>query len=319
MKTIAYSLLLVATLAISASCNKTNYNKTKSGLLYKIISTGSDSAVKQGDWLKIHFVQTRTRDTDSVLQTTFDKAPIYQQVNPDPNANYNPLEIFHLLKKGDSAIAILFIDSLLSKKIVADLPPYLKKGDKLTFRLKIVDVFRNDSLYRVDAQKEFEKERNTQLAKMKEEQEKEMATLEESGEGAQQRKVVEDYLAAKKINAKKVGKGTYVFIEKEGTGAQADAGKFVTVKYSGRVLGSDSAFESNTYPNLQLGTGAVITGWDEGLRAFKQGGKGTLYIPGYLAYGKNPRPDSPFKPNDALVFDVELITVSDSPSAPPGQ
>jgi FKBP-type peptidyl-prolyl cis-trans isomerase len=49
----------------------------------------------------------------------------------------------------------------------------------------------------------------------------------------------------------------------------------------------------------------VIEGWDEGLKLFKAGGKGTLYIPGFLAYGKNANP--PFKSFEALTFDVEVL------------
>jgi len=42
---------------------------------------------------------------------------------------------------------------------------------------------------------------------------------------------------------------------------------------------------------------------------FKQGGKGVLFVPGFLAYGNNP--NSAFKPFAAMKFDVELLEVSD--------
>lgn len=327
MKTVYYSLL-IAFAALAVSCNKVSYRKTKTDLLYKIIpSSSKDSAAKPGDWLKIHFVQKRNNDT--ILQSTYGKMPAYQQVVIDPSIKYNPVEIFHLLKKGDSAVAVVFIDSLISKKLVeqSQLPPFLKKGDRLTLTFKVVDIFRNDSLYRADAQAEFEKdrprqekEREEEMAKMqktiKEQREKMLQEAEQSGEAARQRKVVEDYLASKKIAAQKTGNGTYVAITQQGTGPQATAGKYVTIKYTGKILATDSIFQSNTYPSLQLGTGAVISGWDEGLLLFKEGGRGTLYIPGYQAYGKDPGPGSPFKPNEALIFDVEVLKVSDTPDQP---
>ena len=74
----------------------------------------------------------------------------------------------------------------------------------------------------------------------------------------------------------------------QGTGPAAELGKYVNVKYTGKVLATDSVFQSNTYA-FKLGT-TVIRGWTEGLQLFKQGGKGTLYIPGFLAYGSNPGP-----------------------------
>jgi FKBP-type peptidyl-prolyl cis-trans isomerase len=127
---------------------------------------------------------------------------------------------------------------------------------------------------------------------------------------------MEDYLKNKNIIAQKMGKGTFVTIQQQGTGPQADSGKYVTVKYAGKILANDSLFQSNSF-TFQLGQGKVISGWDEGLKAFKEGGKGTLYIPGFRAYGKNPPQGSPFKPFEALKFDVEMLKVSDTmPSEP---
>jgi FKBP-type peptidyl-prolyl cis-trans isomerase len=148
---------------------------------------------------------------------------------------------------------------------------------------------------------------------MKKEQEaerlKDEEEMEKSGEVAKELKEMDAYLSANKINAQKTGKGTYVVIKEEGTGTPAANDKFVNVKYTGKILTTDSVFQSNSYA-FQLGRGNVIRGWDEGLLLFKKGGKGTLYIPGFLAYGKNPGPGG--KPFEALKFDIELLDVSDS-------
>ena len=114
---------------------------------------------------------------------------------------------------------------------------------------------------------------------------------------------MESYLASKKITAQQTGAGTFVEIKEPGTGSSVTDGDTVAVKYTGRILATDSVFESNTY-TFPLGEGSVIQGWDEGIRLLKVGGKGTLYIPGFLAYGPNARP--PFRPFEALIFDVEL-------------
>jgi FKBP-type peptidyl-prolyl cis-trans isomerase len=150
-----------------------------------------------------------------------------------------------------------------------------------------------------------EKERKDQIAKDEME-------LEKSGEIQRETQAMEKYLADKKINAQKAGKGTYVYIKEKGNGPAAAAGKFVKVKYTGYFLRTDSVFQSNEYA-FQLGVGGVIRGWDDGLQLFNQGGKGVLYVPGFAAYGKNPPPNSPFKPFDPLKFDVEILQVSDSP------
>ncbi|MEI9807760.1 MAG: FKBP-type peptidyl-prolyl cis-trans isomerase [Bacteroidota bacterium] len=197
--------------------------------------------------------------------------------------------------------------------------------------IKITDVFPVDSLAMADYTKEMEKDRPRQMkeqeaemAKMKKEQEeqriKEEQELEKSGEVARELKEMETWLAAKKIPAQKTGKGTYVYIQQQGTGPAAENNKYVNVKYTGKILATDSTFQSNSY-SFQLGKGEAIRAWDEGLLLFKEGGKGTLFSPGFLAYGKNPPAGSPFKPFEALKFEIELLKVSDSAiaQAPPQQ
>jgi FKBP-type peptidyl-prolyl cis-trans isomerase len=166
------------------------------------------------------------------------------------------------------------------------------------------------------------KEREEEMAKMKKQMDeqrlKEEEAMEKSGEAAKGVKAMEDYLAKKNIKAEKAGKGTFVVIKEQGSGPAAELGKYVNVKYTGRILRTDSTFESNVFP-LHLGEDPVIGGWTEGLQLFKQGGKGTLYIPGFRAYGANPRPGSGFAPFEALIFDVEILSVSDTRPAPPAQ
>lgn len=332
MKPISFLLVAIAFIAVSTtSCNKISYRKTSSGLLYKIIpSSSKDSLAKYGDWLKIHFVQKR--NDDSVLQSSYGKMPVYQQLMMDPNMKYNPAEIFPLLKKGDSAVVIMYIDSLINKPGM-QMPPFLKKGDKLTLYFRVIDVFRKDSVKQADERVEYEKdaprqqiERAEQMKQMQkqleEERKSQLDEAEKSGEAQDQRQAMEAYLAGKHIVAQKAGKGVYVVVKDPGTGMQAAPGKFVNIKYRGRRLSNDSTFEDNTYA-FQLGQFRMIEGWEEGLLLFKQGGKGTLYVPGFMAYGKNPPPQSPFKLDEPLIFDIEVVSVGDTMpgqgAPPPGQ
>jgi FKBP-type peptidyl-prolyl cis-trans isomerase FkpA len=324
MKPVNYFLMMMAAAAMMASCNSVSYKKTKSGLLYKIISTNSkDSVVKTGDWLKVQF---SNKINDSVLNSSYGKMPGYAQVVAVDNMSYDVPEIFPMLRKGDSAIVVLLVDSLIKKNGGQGLPPFMKKGDRLVLTLKVLDVFRNESLYQADRQAETEKDRpramkeqEEQMAKMAKEQQeqklKDELEMEKSGEAAKGIAAMEAYLKEKNITAQKTGKGTFVLIKEQGTGSMADSGKYVTVKYTGRTLDKDSVFDSGTYP-LQLGTGAVIAGWDEGLQLFRQGGKGTLYVPGFRAYGKN-HPN--FKPFQSMIFDVEMLNVSDTMPQQPEQ
>jgi FKBP-type peptidyl-prolyl cis-trans isomerase len=102
-----------------------------------------------------------------------------------------------------------------------------------------------------------------------------------------------------------------VLVKEQVSGPAATLGKFVTVKYTGRYFRTDSVFQSSQF-TFPVGKYQVISGWDEGVLAFNQGGKGILYIPGFRAYGKTPPPNAAFAPYEPLIFDIEVMSVSDT-------
>ncbi len=317
-------LLMLLPLATIFSCNNLDFKRTKTGLLYQIFtgSNSKDSLARPGDIIKFNVT---SKLNDSLLYSSYDKAPQYQQVASDREQTYSPAEIFPMLRKGDSAVTVALVDTLIARGQQMQLPPGAKKGDRFTVTFKILEVFNNDSLARADYDAEMKKdeprrikEAEEQQAKMQkqreEEMKKEMDELQKSGEIDKELKAMEAYLAEKNIKAQKTGMGVFVEIKKQGNGPQVEDGKIVEVKYTGRILATDSVFESSTY-TFPLGKGQVIQGWDQGLKLFRKGGAGTLYIPGFLAYGKNVGAGSPFKPFEALIFDVEVMDVKDAAPA----
>jgi FKBP-type peptidyl-prolyl cis-trans isomerase 2 len=66
--------------------------------------------------------------------------------------------------------------------------------------------------------------------------------------------------------------------------------------------------------NVRVGEGQVIPGWDIGLTYFGKGGSGTLYIPSYLGYGKSGKNN--IKPDEDLIFDIEIVDVKNKPVMP---
>ena len=102
-----------------------------------------------------------------------------------------------------------------------------------------------------------------------------------------------------------------------GTGAAVTPRKWLTVAYTG-YLKDGTKFDSSigkdpiTFP---YGAHQVIPGWDTGFEGMNIGGKRRLFIPYELAYGETGRP--PVIPAKAeLVFDLELIAISDNPPTP---
>jgi FKBP-type peptidyl-prolyl cis-trans isomerase len=97
-----------------------------------------------------------------------------------------------------------------------------------------------------------------------------------------------------------------------GTGSsKPQIGDMVTAQYEGRLLEGDGApFDSSRGHGgpftFRVGVGQVIKGWDEAFLTMKKGGRRTLIIPYWLAYGDAGHP--PIIPARAtLVFDVELV------------
>lgn len=284
------SLFTTAIAAIMmAACGSADYSKTASGITYKIVEKGSGPQVKLGQFLKVQYTQ---KVNDSILGTSIGGSPAFAKVD-SVGAVYNPAEIFRFLHKGDSVVVIQEVDSLLKQNPV--MPPFMKKGDKLYLTLRVLDVLDNEQQVQALQQEEMKGQENRDA------------------------EAVAAYIQKNNIKAEKIGRGTYVTVTEPGTGPLADSGNFVSVLYRGKGMASGKVFETNMEAGKEpisfpLGQSQVIAGWDEGLRKFGKGGKGTLYIPAFLAYGMRPGPGG--QPNESLIFDIEMVDIADKAPAP---
>jgi FKBP-type peptidyl-prolyl cis-trans isomerase FkpA len=300
MKKTTIVLSALALMMLGTACKNSGFKKTKSGLMYKIISSGNGPVVKRGDVIKLQFVH---KLKDSVLANSWEQMPFYAKVD-SVGPNYDPSEVFSMLRKGDSAVIIREADSLAKKQ--GQLPPFIKPKDKLILSIRVIDVFTADSVAQRDQMAEMQAAQTRQQEK------------QESLRGPKT-KEIEDYLTKNNIKYVKAPQGTFVEVKEQGTGAQVDSGKFCSIRYTGKLFPSMKVFESNMEAGKQpfdvvVGTHSVIPGWDEGLKYFKKGGKGTLYIPFYQAYGPQQGPGG--TPFESLVFDIEVANVSDSAPKP---
>jgi FKBP-type peptidyl-prolyl cis-trans isomerase len=96
-----------------------------------------------------------------------------------------------------------------------------------------------------------------------------------------------------------------------GQGAEAEPGRTVRVHYTGWLPNGkkfDSSRDRGEPFAFTLGAGQVITGWDEGVKGMKVGGRRKLVLPPSMAYGEaGAPPDIP--PGATLVFDVEVLGI----------
>ena len=101
-----------------------------------------------------------------------------------------------------------------------------------------------------------------------------------------------------------------------GTGATAATGATLSMNYTGwlydasrpeqKGLQFDSSIGRTPF-TFTLGTGQVISGWDQGVPGMNVGGLRRLVIPPSLAYGSSR--NGPIPANATLVFDIELVDV----------
>ena len=289
------TLIVSAVLAIVILSCSADYQKTKSGLVYKIFSGGSkDSTAKYNNVIKFNVLY---KINDSVLYDSHGKMPQFFGVSAQDSGSYSPFELFTLLRKGDSVVVTQSVDTLFKKGMQQQLS-FAKKGDQIKTYIKILEVFRADSI----ARKDYEAE----MAKDKPRQEKE-AKEAEAKQKEKEEKEMQAYFSANKLTPVKAPLGTYVLIKEKGTGEPAALGKFVTVKYAGKGLVNNQQFDAGVYV-FQVGPGNAIPGWHDGIPLLNKGGKGILFVPGSLAYGQ----DGPAGPFATLVFDVEILNVSET-------
>jgi peptidylprolyl isomerase len=100
----------------------------------------------------------------------------------------------------------------------------------------------------------------------------------------------------------------------KGTGAvHPTRANSVTVQYAGWT--TDGKMFDSSYSRGEpatFGVGAVIPGWTEALQLMVEGEKRRVWIPEQLAYKGQPQ-----RPQGMLVFEVELVKISDAPQPQP--
>lgn len=139
-----------------------------------------------------------------------------------------------------------------------------------------------------------------------------MAKMEakEKEQGDKNAKASEAFLAEnkKKEGVKTLPSGLQYKIVKEGTGAKPGPEDEVTVHYTGKLV-DGTEFDSSVKRGepVTFPVGRVIPGWTEALQLMPVGSKWELFIPPALAYGESAPPM--IGPNQALIFDVELLDI----------
>jgi FKBP-type peptidyl-prolyl cis-trans isomerase len=154
--------------------------------------------------------------------------------------------------------------------------------------------------------------------------EEEKKRLEEERKRLEEEKKINEYKITFVNEVKKKNKkaqasstGLVYVISKKGKNPKkfhAVKGNSVSLHYTGTLFKDGTKFDSSvdrkepfnfTYLEQNL-----IPGFEEGIGLLGPGGKATLYIPYFLAYGD--RDLGVIKPNSDLVFEIEILSIKES-------
>ncbi len=114
--------------------------------------------------------------------------------------------------------------------------------------------------------------------------------------------------------------GVYFRITRKGDGTYPSTSDTISVHYAGTFIDGtqfDSSYDRGEPAEFHLG--GLIEGWQIGIPKIQVGGKGTLYIPSSLGYGEqgrcqdpNDAEQCPIPPASTLIFDIEVLEITDS-------
>ena len=298
------TLILIAAVAITATLTActVNYDKTPSGLVYKIFPADKAGAKPvAGDFVKFNLKYIISRDgKDSVLTNTFEGLPQYFQLDTSKRSEYSFMEIIPRMGAGDSAEVNISVDTLKSRNMIPDYNPILTKGSTIKCYVKLIGTYKKEEDMMADY--------NTEMDRFK----------------ADEIKDIEAYMAKNNMKGTKTKSGAYVVIEQPGDASvKADSGKMASIMYKGYLMTDGKVFDTNmdsskghTDPiEVAVGQHRVIQGWDEALPYFGKGAKGKILVPAMLGYGPQAQgTDIPAFSN--LVFDIEVLDVKDAPAGP---
>ena len=310
-KKVKFILPALAGFCLLQACNKgsVDFKKADNGVEYKLFAknkngkfepkeapakTDTVGKPKEGQVLTMqmkYYTQSKA-GKDTLLFDTYKNGFPVQIPIMKPTFKGGLEDALSLVRPGDSAVFRISADSLFAKTFNQPMPPFIKKGSKLTFHVLAQKV-------------------QSQQEAMMDQQKMMMEFMEKQNKKDEQ--IIQEYVKKEGLNAQKTASGLYYVITEPGSGTPAKAGQTVSVKYKGSLL-DGKVFDSSDNPQLggkpfefPLGQGQVIRGWDEGIALLSKGGKGVLLVPSTMAYG--PQAQGEIPANSVLRFDVELVDV----------
>ncbi|MDR2401874.1 MAG: FKBP-type peptidyl-prolyl cis-trans isomerase [Cytophagales bacterium] len=305
-----------------------NYQKTNTGLVYKIISPGDkNSGCEDGQFvlfekdISYKNISLYSSNDNPDYPLAISSAEL-KKLNFD-GEQFEALNF--LTKKGEEGLFEFMVSKVINK---GDIPfvnqkykTDLNENSKVTVRIKITGFVKENQIFEsIQAYRKRKKEENEKKSKV---------------QISKDVKVIEKYLRDLKIrNFKVTESNLHYVVNVEGEGATPQEGDSVLINYTGKDLVSGKIFDSSiesvakkanifqeqrTYEPMKFvwsKNPGFIEGFAEGLSLLNKNCEATLFIPSVLAYGPRGVPGV-IEENANLIFEVKIVDIIKAESSNP--
>ena len=267
--------LLVILVGWGCSSKYAGFDKTASGLYYKLYKVSKDTIKpKTGDWVSLNM---KYKYKDSLL---FDNrqamaAPIRFKL-PVSDFKGDIYEGIRMLSKGDSAEFIINADSLFMKTFQQKTrPPFVDSNSVIRFYVTLLSTESPEVLQKAEDD------------------------------------ALKSYLETQNITAAPTSSGMYYIETQAGKGMAIDSGKWVKVQFKVSLIDGKQIFSSYDRGEplaFEFGKRFDTKGFEEGVALMKKGGKAKFIVPSPLAFGEMGR-GTIVPPYATILYEVEVADV----------
>ena len=268
-------VMLVALTMLACSSKYPGYDKTATGLYYKLYKVSKDTVkAKLGDWVSLN-MRYKYKDSTLFNSKAAMGTPVRFQL-PASEFKGDIYEGIRMLSPGDSADFIINADSLFTKTFrQPKRPPFIDSNGVVHFYITMISI---DS----------------------------PGTMMKKEEDA-----LKKYIEEKKITVAPAPSGL-IFIETlAGKGAKIDSGVWVKTHFSVSLIDGKQIFsttERGEPMEFEFGKKFDTPGFEEGVSKMVKGGKATLIVPSKIAFGEAGR-GAMVPPYSTVIYNVEIVDV----------
>lgn len=285
MKSKSLLLFLLSIISAAFAQQKIAFQKTATGLEYKIYHHGGKVKPVAGDLIKTILVYTNHKDSVIFDSRVSRPENIFELLAPTFKGSLE--EGMLMMAIGDSAIFKVNADSVYAKTFKLPRPTYVKKGSKLTFKIKLLGIKTKES---IDTRSPEEIEKENEARRLAEP------------------KLISDFITLNGIEVQPLPSGLYYIERQVGSGPMITQSSKVKIIYNCTTL-DGAVIDTQANPiEIDMSLGKITKGMEEGLLKMSMGAKATLILPSSLAFGK--RKISTILPYTTLIYDLEVVEVN---------